>query len=44
MVSIEDLRAALPAAVVQALRDYALMRIGDEDADETGVTAKAVQK
>jgi len=44
MVSIEDLRAALPAAVVQALRDYALTKIGDEDADETGVAAKAVQK
>jgi len=44
MVSIEDLRAALPAAAVQALRDYALTKIGDEDADETGVAAKAVQK
>jgi hypothetical protein len=44
MVSIEDLRAALPAAAVQALRDYALTKIGDEDADETGVTAKAVRK
>lgn len=44
MVSIEDLRAALPAAVVQALRDCALTKIGDEDADETGVAAKAVQK
>jgi len=31
MVSIEDLRAALPAAAVQALRDYALTKIGDED-------------
>ena len=44
MVSIEDLRAALPAAAVQALRDYALTKIGDEDADVTGVAAKAVQK
>ena len=44
MVSIEDLRAALPAAAVQALRDYALTKVGDEDADETGVAAKAVQK
>ena len=44
MVSIEDLRAALPAAAVQALRDYALTKIGNEDADETGVAAKAVQK
>ena len=44
MVSIEDLRAALPAATVQALRDYALAKIGDDDADETGITAKAVRK
>ena len=44
MVSIEDLRAALPAAAMQALRDYALMKIGDDDADEAGVAAKAVQK
>lgn len=44
MVSIEDLRAALPAAAMQALRGYALTRAGDEDADETGVAAKAVQK
>lgn len=44
MVSIEDLRAALPAAAVQALRDYALTKIGNKDADETGVAAKAVQK
>ena len=44
MVSIEDLRAALPAATVQALRDYALTKAGDDDADETGVAAKAVQK
>ena len=44
MVSIEGLRAALPAAAVQALRDYALTKVGDEDADETGVAAKAVQK
>ena len=44
MVSIEDLRAALPAATVQALRDYALTKAGDDDADETGVAAKAVQR
>ena len=44
MVSIEDLRAVLPAATVQALRDYALAKVGDDDADETGVAAKAVQK
>ena len=43
MVSIEDLRA-VPAATVQALRDYALTKVGDDDADETGVAAKAVQK
>ena len=44
MVSIEDLRAALPAAAMQALRDYALTKISDDDADETGIAAKAVQK
>ena len=44
MVSIEDLRAALPAAAMQALRDYALTKISDDDADEAGVAAKAVQK
>lgn len=44
LTSIEDLRDALPALVVQALRDYALTRVGDDDADETGVAAKAVQK
>ena len=44
LISIEDVRDAVPAATVQALRDYALMKIGDDDADETGVAAKAVQK
>lgn len=44
LISIEDVRDAVPAATVQALRDYALTKIGDEDADETGVAAKAVQK
>lgn len=33
MVSIEDLRAALPAAAVQALRGYALTKVGDDDED-----------
>ena len=44
LISIEDVRDAVPAATVQALRDYALMKIGDDDADEAGVAAKAVQK
>ena len=39
-----DGRDAVPASTAQALRDYALMKIGDDDADETGVAAKAVQK
>lgn len=34
LTSIEDLRNALPALVVQALRDYALTRVGDDDQDE----------
>jgi len=44
LISIEDVRDAVPAATVQALRDYALMKIRDDDADEAGVAAKAVQK
>ena len=44
LTSIEDVRDAVPATVVQALRDYALTKVGDDDADETGVAAKAVQK
>ena len=44
MTSMEDVRDALPALAMQALRDYALTKIGDDDADETGVAAKAVQK
>lgn len=44
LISIEDVRDAVPAATVQALRDYALTKIGDDDADETGVAAKAVHK
>ncbi len=44
MTSMEDVRDALGPAAMQALRDYALMKIGDDDADETGVAAKAVQK
>ena len=44
LISIEDVRDAVPAATVQALRDYALTKIGDDDADETGVAAKAVQR
>ena len=44
LISIEDVRDTVPAATVQALRDYALTKIGDDDADETGVAAKAVQR
>ena len=44
LISIEDVRDAVPASTAQALRDYALMKIGDDDADEAGVAAKAVQK
>ncbi len=44
LISIEDVRDAVPASTVQALRDYALTKIGDDDADEAGVAAKAVQK
>ena len=44
MVSIDDLRAALPAATVQALRDYALTKVGDEDADEAAALAAAEAK
>ena len=44
LISIEDVRDAVPASTAQALRDYALTKIGDDDADETGVAAKAVQK
>lgn len=31
LVSIENLRGALPALVVQALREYAATKVGDED-------------
>ena len=34
MTSIEDVRAALGPAAMQALRDYALTRVGDDDQDE----------
>lgn len=34
LTSIEHRRDALPALVVQALRDYALTRMGDDDQDE----------
>lgn len=34
MTSIEDVRDALPAAAMQALRDYARTRVGDDDQDE----------
>ncbi len=44
MTSIEDVRDAVGATAMQALRDYALTRVGDDDADEAGVAAKAVQK
>ena len=44
LISIEDVRDAVPASTAQALRDYALTKISDDDADETGVAAKAVQK
>ncbi len=44
LTRLEDVRDVLPASAVQALREHALTKIGDEDADETGVTAKAVQK
>lgn len=44
LISIEDVRDAVPASTVQALLDYALTKISDDDADETGVAAKAVQK
>ena len=44
LISIEDVRDAVPASTAQALRDYALTKIGDDDADETGVAAKAVHK
>ena len=44
LISIEDVRDAVPASTAQALRDYALTKISDDDADETGVAAKAAQK
>ena len=44
LISIEDVRDAVPASTAQALRDYALTKISDDDADEAGVAAKAVQK
>ena len=44
LISIEDVRDAVPASTAQALRDYALTKISDDDADETGVAAKAVHK
>lgn len=34
LVSIENLRGALPAQAVQALREYAATKVGDEDQDE----------
>ena len=34
LISIEDVRDTLPALVVQALRDYTLTRVGDDDQDE----------
>lgn len=34
MTSMEDVRDALPALAMQALRDYALTRVGDDDKDE----------
>lgn len=43
LTSLEDVRDVLPASAVQALREHALTKIGDDDADETGVAAK-VQK
>jgi len=44
LISIEDVRDAVPASTAQALRDYALTKISDDDADETGIAAKAVHK
>ena len=44
LTNLEDIRDALGAVAMKALRGYALTRAGDEDADETGVAAKAVQK
>lgn len=44
---IEDLRdAGMPLAVMQAVRDYVLARVGDDDADDAdeGDDAAAVQK
>ncbi len=43
LVSIENLRGALPALVVQALRDYALTKVGDED-DDAGQLARVEAK
>ena len=34
MTSIEDVRGGLGPAAMQALRDYALTRVGDDDQDE----------
>lgn len=44
LVSIEDLRAALPAQVVQALRDYAATKVDDEDNDAAELAARVEAK
>ena len=42
LTSIDDVRDALPPAAVQALRDYALTRVGDDDTDDD--SAQALRK
>lgn len=42
LISIEDVRDAVPAATVQALRGYALTRAGDDDTDDD--SAQALRK
>ena len=44
MTSIEDVRDAVPAATVQALRGYALTRVGDDDEDAAALAAAEAKK
>jgi hypothetical protein len=40
LTSLDDVRDVLPNAAVQALRDYALTKVGDEDEDAAALAAR----
>ena len=44
MTSMEGVRDALGPAAIQALRDYALTRVGDDDTDEAALAARKAQR